>query len=105
MRYFIEFFYNGANFFGYQIQPNKITVQEELKVLFLPFVEIKTTGAGRTDTGVHAKNVCSFDTEQVINQNSVKRLNAFFLLRIFQLKVFFPKEKFTRKTSATLQNL
>ncbi|MBP6378137.1 MAG: tRNA pseudouridine(38-40) synthase TruA, partial [Kaistella sp.] len=31
MRYFIEFSYSGKNYFGYQIQPNEITVQEELE--------------------------------------------------------------------------
>jgi tRNA pseudouridine38-40 synthase len=31
MRYFIEFSYNGSTFFGYQIQPNEISVQEELE--------------------------------------------------------------------------
>ncbi|HAI81962.1 MAG TPA: tRNA pseudouridine(38-40) synthase TruA, partial [Chryseobacterium sp.] len=31
MRYFIEFSYHGKNYFGYQIQPREITVQEELE--------------------------------------------------------------------------
>lgn len=54
---FHNFLYNGANFFGYQIQPNKITVQEELERAISTILreEIKMTGAGRTDTGVHAK--------------------------------------------------
>ena len=57
MRYFIEFSYNGSTFFGYQIQPNEISVQEELEKALSTILrtEIKTTGAGRTDTGVHAK--------------------------------------------------
>ena len=58
MRYFIEFSYNGSTFFGYQIQPNEISVQEELEKALSTIlrIEIKTTGAGRTDTGVHAHN-------------------------------------------------
>jgi tRNA pseudouridine38-40 synthase len=57
LRYFIEFSYNGSSFFGYQIQPNDISVQEELEKALSTILrtEIKTTGAGRTDTGVHAK--------------------------------------------------
>ena len=31
MRYSIEFSYCGKKFFGYQIQPNQISVQEELE--------------------------------------------------------------------------
>ena len=31
MRYFIEFAYDGAPYFGYQIQPNQISVQETLE--------------------------------------------------------------------------
>lgn len=63
MRYFIEFSYNGKNYFGYQIQPDAISVQEELEKALSTILreEVKTTGAGRTDTGVHAKkNICSF---------------------------------------------
>ena len=61
MRYFIEFSYNGSTFFGYQIQPNEISVQEELEKALSTILrtEIKTTGAGRTDTGVHAKKMFS----------------------------------------------
>jgi tRNA pseudouridine38-40 synthase len=51
LRYFIEFSYNGKNYFGYQIQPNAISVQEELEKALSTILreEIKTTG-GRTDT-------------------------------------------------------
>ena len=54
MRYFIEFSYNGSTFFGYRIQPNEISVQEELEKALSTILRtgIKTTGAGRTDTGV-----------------------------------------------------
>ena len=80
MRYFIEFSYNGKNYFGYQIQPNAISVQEELEKALSTILreEIKTTGAGRTDTGVHAKKIFAhFDTEKVLDQELVRRLNSF----------------------------
>ncbi len=56
----IEF--DGRNYFGWQRQKNKPTIQqtieESLQVLF-PGQAIKLTGAGRTDTGVHALNQCA----------------------------------------------
>lgn len=57
LRYFIAFSYNGASFFGFQIQPNEISVQETLEKALSTLLreDIKITGAGRTDTGVHAK--------------------------------------------------
>lgn len=92
MRYFIEFSYNGATFFGYQIQPKQITVQEELEKALSTILreEIKTTGAGRTDTGVHAKKIFAhFDTQQIIDENLTKRLNA-FLPPSISIKRIFP---------------
>lgn len=48
--------YDGTDFFGWQIQPNKRTVQGEienaLKIIYKK--RIKIEGAGRTDKGVHA---------------------------------------------------
>lgn len=91
MRYFIEFSYNGTNFFGYQIQPNQISVQEVLEKALSTILreEIKTTGAGRTDTGVHAKKMFAhFDTEQILEENLLKRLNAFLPPSIAIKKIF-----------------
>lgn len=56
-RYFVEISYNGSEFFGWQIQPNEITIQEviESKLTRLNSNHpIKIVGCGRTDTGVHA---------------------------------------------------
>lgn len=63
-RYFISFAYDGTNYHGWQIQPNGNTVQEELqKALSLILrCDINVVGAGRTDTGVHARSmVAHFD--------------------------------------------
>lgn len=56
MRYFIEFAYNGKNYHGWQYQPHSISVQEVLNKALSTLLrqEIDVTGAGRTDTGVHA---------------------------------------------------
>jgi tRNA pseudouridine38-40 synthase len=57
MRIFSRVEYDGTNFSGWQIQPNKNSIQEELQKAISQIVGQKTeiTGAGRTDAGVHAK--------------------------------------------------
>ena len=59
MRYFIKFSYLGTEFHGSQRQPNGITVQETMEVaLKMIFREdVPLTFAGRTDAGVHAREM------------------------------------------------
>ena len=64
-RYFIQLAYKGTRYHGWQTQPDTLTVQAELnKALSIVLKEeIETTGAGRTDTGVHARfYIAHFDT-------------------------------------------
>lgn len=61
--------YDGTNYSGWQIQPNKETIEgilnKELSLLLKE--EIKVIGASRTDSGVHALGaICVFDTESRI---------------------------------------
>ncbi len=66
-RYFIELAYNGANYHGWQLQPNALTVQEVLNKALSTLLRqpIATTGCGRTDTGVHAMQFFAhFDVEE-----------------------------------------
>ncbi len=58
-RYFIEIAYNGTAYHGWQIQKNALSVQEFVnKVLStLCRQDIETLGCGRTDTGVHARQL------------------------------------------------
>ena len=65
-RYFIELAYNGTAYHGWQSQPNAVGVQQlvdqALSTVFRTTIE--TTGAGRTDTGVHARQLFAhFDVE------------------------------------------
>lgn len=55
-RYFMEIAYDGSNYHGWQTQPNDITVQETIETGLTRLLRenIKVTGCGRTDTGVHA---------------------------------------------------
>lgn len=65
-RYFIQLSYDGTNYHGWQVQPNGITVQEVLEKVMstISREKIALTGAGRTDTGVHASFfVAHFDAE------------------------------------------
>jgi tRNA pseudouridine38-40 synthase len=56
-RFFIELSYDGTNYHGWQIQPNAVSVQEVLDKALSTVLRqpVETTGCGRTDTGVHAK--------------------------------------------------
>lgn len=62
--------YDGSKFSGWQIQKNAISVQEKIKSAIEAILkeEIVLTGAGRTDTGVHALGqVANFKCEQDID--------------------------------------
>lgn len=56
-RYFAELSYCGSRFNGWQVQPNAPSVQQEVErgVSTLTREAISVVGAGRTDTGVHAR--------------------------------------------------
>jgi len=56
-RYFIQLAYKGTNYHGWQIQPEENTIQAELNKALTTILQedIETTGAGRTDAGVHAR--------------------------------------------------
>ena len=81
LRYFIELSYNGKNFHGWQYQPNAVSVQETIEnsLVILLKKKIKILGAGRTDTGVHAKQMFAhFDFKESFDtQNLSFKLNSF----------------------------
>lgn len=63
-RYFIHLSYNGANYCGWQNQPNGVSVQQKIEESLSVFLRksVSITGAGRTDAGVHARMmVAHFD--------------------------------------------
>lgn len=63
-RYFIHFCYDGTRYHGWQIQPSANTVQQELQHALSTILRtpLEIVGAGRTDTGVHARHmVAHFD--------------------------------------------
>lgn len=81
MRYFLKLAYNGADYHGWQSQPNAVSVQECIeKALSMVLREpIAITGAGRTDAGVNAAMMYAhFDVQSPINdiKTLVMRLNS-----------------------------
>jgi len=82
-RYFIFISYKGTSYHGWQLQPNSVTVQKLLEnALSLILGEkISTTGAGRTDTGVHASFFCAhFDSSSPLlssDKGLIFKLNRF----------------------------
>ena len=68
-RYFIYLGYNGKPFCGWQIQPNGVTVQQCIEEALTTLLRqpVSIVGAGRTDAGVHARQmVAHFDWHEPI---------------------------------------
>ena len=91
MRYFIEISYLGTYYHGWQSQPNAITVQEITENCLSKILNnsVKLVAAGRTDAGVHAKQMYAhFDSDIKINEK-----------KSFELKVnsFLPKDIVLKK--------
>lgn len=65
-RYKCKIAYDGAGFYGYQVQPGKRTVQSELEKVLERMhkgEKVKVHASGRTDSGVHARGqVIHFDS-------------------------------------------
>ncbi len=76
----ITLMYNGADFSGWQIQKNAVTVQEEVEKAFSVILRqpVEIVGASRTDAGVHALNYVAhsfFDTD-IENERIMLGVNA-----------------------------
>ena len=79
-RYFLYLAYDGTSYHGWQIQPNGISVQEVLQKALATLLRqpVSITGAGRTDTGVHARMmVAHFDFEYA--DDPVRRIDGRWL--------------------------
>ena len=72
MRYFLDIVFNGKNYAGWQAQLNAVSVQDTLSNALTVALgqEITLTGAGRTDAGVHARQmVAHFDGPQDLDND------------------------------------
>jgi len=84
-RYFIHLAYNGDNYCGWQIQPNDPSVQETIEkgLSTLLRTPVSIVGAGRTDTGVHARQMFAhFDAEEIEDADQL----------VFKLNRILPKD-------------
>ena len=85
MRTVLKLAFDGTPFCGWQVQPQDRTVQGDLNDALTKLLkqEIMTTGAGRTDTGVHATEMYAhFDWDpsiaaEMTHAHLVHRLNRF----------------------------
>ncbi len=73
MRYFLTLSYKGTNYNGWQIQQNAPSIQGKIEEALSLLLRTPTavTGAGRTDTGVHALYyVAHFDSREEISDRT-----------------------------------
>lgn len=105
-RYFLQLSYKGTNYHGWQIQPNAISVQEVMEDALSKILreKIAVVGAGRTDTGVHAKNyILHFEVENTISEklDLPYKLNSFLPSDIVVHKVWPVDKEDHARFSAT----
>ena len=76
--YKLSISYDGTDYYGFQIQKDKITVQGEFqKVLEVFTNDYELNYSGRTDAGVHAKaQILSLKTNLHINDKIINSMNA-----------------------------
>ena len=77
MRYLATVSYDGSNYSGYQVQPNRVTIQSVIEQALSKMHKdkpIKIVASGRTDAGVHAiGQTFHFDSELEIPEANWKR--------------------------------
>jgi len=105
MRFFITLSFDGTNYHGWQIQPNSDSVQQRLQEALSTLLRqpIEVVGAGRTDTGVHARMmVAHFDWEELIDGKQLAyKLNKFLPQDIAVQEVRLVDEEKHARFSAT----
>ena len=100
--------YDGTDYHGWQIQPDKKTIQGEItkavaKITNVSLDEVNVIGSGRTDAGVHALGqVANFKTESSIEPGSfLKGLNSLLPNDIVIKSLKEVPESFNARKSAT----
>lgn len=105
IRYRMELAYDGTAYAGWQIQPDRMTVQERVQgaISQLSGEQVKVHGSGRTDQGVHARRqVAHFDlTVPVVARTLLRGLNALLPPDIRVLAVRRAPAEFHARRSAS----
>lgn len=89
-RYFIKLAYNGKAYHGWQLQENALTVQQVLEegMALIFGTRLALTGAGRTDTGVHAtKFYAHFDLSVRLPDDELEK-------KVLKLNTYLPGDIF-----------
>ena len=78
MRYKITVQYDGTDFYGWQVQPGHVSVQQLLEEALAPLspggAPVSVHGSGRTDAGVHAEGqVAHFDLDREMTPVQLRR--------------------------------
>ncbi len=97
--------YNGSAFSGWQIQENANSVQAELQKALSALLKepIQVVGAGRTDTGVNARNYIAhfdFQGQMPAEPHTVYKLNAILPKQICIHSVYPVSEQMHARFSA-----
>lgn len=93
MRFFLELSYNGESFHGWQRQLNASSVQQTVEDALSTILgkKIEITGAGRTDAGVHAREMFAhLDVEEDVNLDKVLKSANLMVGKNIALKRFIP---------------
>ncbi|WP_347343240.1 tRNA pseudouridine(38-40) synthase TruA [Peribacillus frigoritolerans] len=98
--------YDGTDFAGYQVQPEKRTIQSEFEAVLAQMHKgtiIKVTASGRTDSGVHAKGqVLHFESPLTFpTENWVKAFSALLPTDIIALEVDIVPDDFHARFHTT----
>jgi len=97
--------YEGTRYYGWQLQPNQVSIQEvlESKLHKITREKIRVIGSGRTDSGVHAEGqVAHFQTRSTMQlQEFLKAMNSLLPPDIVVKKVEEAKPDFHAQISAT----
>ena len=105
MRYLITFAYDGSNFYGYQKQPRKRTIQGVMEDCLKEInggKAVSMCASGRTDAGVHAINQrAHFDLSVKITSDKLYRgLNSLLPDDIYVKKVVEVNNEFHARFNA-----
>ncbi|HLU86936.1 MAG TPA: tRNA pseudouridine(38-40) synthase TruA [Taishania sp.] len=105
-RYFFEISYDGGAFYGWQVQPKQITVQQTIEDALTKLnslCKVEIVGCGRTDTGVHAYNyVFHADLDlKMTCEEFVYKLNKMLPTTIAVHKMFEVADDLHARFSAT----
>ena len=107
MRYLIDFSYDGSKFSGYQKQPKKRTVQEEVEKVLTSINDNKVTiySSGRTDKGVNALHqMAHFNLDKKISPYKlIGALNSYLPGDIYINNVKIVDEKFHARYNVKLK--